>query len=30
LHLGFIKDTDCRMAGAHIAICQLLRLKNAL
>jgi hypothetical protein len=30
LHLGFIKDTEVRMGGAHIAICQLLRLKNAL
>jgi hypothetical protein len=30
LHLGFIKDTDVRMAGAHIALCRVLRLKNAL
>jgi hypothetical protein len=30
LHLGFIKDTEVRMGGAHIAICRLLRLKNGL
>ena len=30
LHLGFIKDTEVRMAGAHIALCRVLRLKNAL
>ncbi len=27
LHLVFIKDTEVRMGGAHIAICWLLRLK---
>jgi hypothetical protein len=30
LHLGFIKDTEVRMGGAHIVICWLLQLKNAL
>ncbi len=30
LHLGFIKDTEVRMGGAHITICWLLQLKNAL
>ena len=30
LHLGFIKDTDARMAGAHITLCRVLQLKNAL
>ena len=24
LHLGFIKDTDVRIAGAHIALCRVL------
>ncbi len=30
LHLGFIKDTEVRIARAHIALCCVLRLKNAL
>ena len=30
VHLGFIKPSECRMAGEHIAILRLLRLKNAL
>ncbi len=30
VHLGFIKPSECRMAGEHIAIFQLLQLKNAL
>ena len=30
VHLGFIKPSECRMAGKHIAILRLLRLKNAL
>ncbi len=30
LHFGFIKDTDARMAGAHITLCRVLQLKNAL
>ena len=30
LHLGFIKDTEVRMAGAHITLCRVLQLKNAL
>jgi hypothetical protein len=28
--LGFIKPSECRMAGEHIALLRLLRLKNAL
>jgi hypothetical protein len=30
VHLGFVKPSECRMAGKHIAILRLLRLKNAL
>ena len=30
VHLGFVKPSECRMAGEHIAILRLLRLKNAL
>jgi len=30
VHLGFIKPSECRMAGKHIAILQLLWLTNAL
>jgi hypothetical protein len=30
VHLGFIKPSECRMAGEHIAILRLLQLKNAL
>jgi hypothetical protein len=30
VHLGFIKPSECWMAGEHIAILRLLRLKNAL
>ena len=29
-HVGFIKPSECRMAGEHIALLRLLRLKNAL
>jgi hypothetical protein len=29
-HIGFIKPSECRMAGEHIALLRLLRLKNAL
>ena len=28
--LGFIKSSECRMAGEHIALLRLLRLRNAL
>jgi hypothetical protein len=28
--LGFIKPLECRMAGKHIALLHMLRLKNAL
>ena len=28
--VGFIKPSECRMAGEHIALLRLLRLKNAL
>ena len=28
--LGFIKPSECRMAGEHIALLRLLRLRNAL
>jgi hypothetical protein len=28
--VGFIKPSDCRMAGEHIALLHLLRLQNAL
>jgi hypothetical protein len=28
--VGFIKSSECRMAGEHIALCRLLRLKSAL
>ncbi len=30
VYLGFIKPSQCQMAGEHIAILRLLRLKNAL
>ena len=30
IHVGFIKPSECRMAGEHIALLRLLRLKNAL
>jgi hypothetical protein len=30
IYLGFIKPSECRMAGEHIALLRLLRLKNAL
>ena len=30
VHLGFVKPSECRMAGEHIAILRLLRLKNVL
>ena len=30
IYLGFIKPLECRMAGEHIALLCLLRLKNAL
>jgi hypothetical protein len=30
IYLGFIKPSECRMAGEHIALLCLLRLKNAL
>jgi len=30
IHLGFIKPSECRMAGEHIALLRLMRLKNAL
>jgi len=30
IYIGFIKPLDCRMAGEHIALLRLLRLKNAL
>ncbi len=30
VYLGFIKPSECRMAGEHIAILRLLQLKNAL
>jgi hypothetical protein len=30
VHLGFVKPSECWMAGNHIAILRLLRLKNAL
>ena len=29
-HVGFIKPSECRMAGEHIALLRLLRLKDAL
>jgi hypothetical protein len=29
-HIGFIKPSECRMAGEHIALLRLLRLKDAL
>ena len=28
--LGFIKSSECRMAGEHIALLRLLRLRNAI
>jgi hypothetical protein len=28
--IGFIKPSECRMAGEHIALLRLLRLRNAL
>lgn len=30
VNLGFIKPSECRMAGEHIALLRLLRLKDAL
>ena len=30
VYIGFIKPSECRMAGEHIALLRLLRLKNAL
>ena len=30
IYLGFIKPSECRMAGKHIALLRLLWLKNAL
>ena len=30
IYLGFIKPSKCRMAGEHIGLLHLLRLKNAL
>jgi hypothetical protein len=30
IYLGFIKPSECRMAGEHIGLLRLLRLKNAL
>jgi hypothetical protein len=30
IYLGFIKPSECRMAGDHIALLCMLRLKNAL
>ena len=30
IYLGFIKPSECRMAGEHIGLLHLLRLKNAL
>jgi hypothetical protein len=30
IYLGFIKPSECRMAGKHIALLCMLRLKNAL
>ncbi len=30
IFLGFIKPSECRMAGEHIALLRLLRLKDAL
>jgi hypothetical protein len=30
VYLGFIKTSECRMAGEHIVILRLLQLKNAL
>ncbi len=30
VHLGFVKPSECRMAGEHIPILRLLWLKNAL
>ncbi|KAL3766558.1 hypothetical protein ACHAWU_007798, partial [Discostella pseudostelligera] len=30
INLGFVKPSECRMAGEHIALLRLLRLKNAL
>jgi hypothetical protein len=29
VHLGFVKPSECRKDGEHIAILRLLRLKNA-
>jgi hypothetical protein len=28
--VGFIKSSECQMAGEHIALCRLLHLKSAL
>jgi hypothetical protein len=30
IYLGFIKPSECRMAGKHSALLRLLRLKNTL
>jgi hypothetical protein len=30
VHLGFVKPSECRMAGEHIAILRLIRLNNVL
>ena len=30
VYIGFIKPSECRMAGEHIALLRLLRLRNAL
>jgi hypothetical protein len=30
MYLGFIKPSECIMAGEHIVLLRLLRLKNAL
>ncbi len=30
VNLGFIKPSECHMAGEHIALLRLLRLKEAL
>jgi hypothetical protein len=30
ISLGFIKSSECRMAGEHISLLRLLRLRNAL
>ncbi len=30
VYIGFIKPSECRMAGEHMALLRLLRLRNAL